>query len=153
MAATTSAVAAPWAEPAGGNRQPQPANQLRRSLRAALSRRRRLQRSSGSLARQILNRRCKAGGASGCLAVIGCGSPPGWRPSRLQVSCPQRLCAQSPSRTAPLQYRPYTCVVVATINRGWRRGAVLWHVCASLIRKGRIHHDKRRRDVCAARGI
>jgi len=27
--------------------------------------------------------------------------------------------------------------------------AVCWHVCALPTLKGRIHHDKRRRDVCA----
>ena len=34
-------------------------------------------------------------------------------------------------------------------ERGWRRRAVVWHVCASLMLKGRIHPDTKRRDVCA----
>ena len=36
---------------------------------------------------------------------------------------------------------------------GWRRRAVLWHVCAPLALKRRIHPDNKRRDVCATRGL
>ena len=35
-------------------------------------------------------------------------------------------------------------------QRGWR--AVLWHVCASLMLKRRIHPDNERRDVYATHG-
>jgi hypothetical protein len=41
-------------------------------------------------------------------------------------------------------------------ERGWRRRAVFWHVCAMRHAgqtQGRIHPDKKRRDVCATREI
>jgi hypothetical protein len=37
--------------------------------------------------------------------------------------------------------------------RGWRRRAVLWHVCAPLTPQRRIHPDNKRRDVCATQAL
>jgi len=42
------------------------------------------------------------------------------------------------------------------LTHGWRRRAVLWHVCALVQEEAterRIHPDKKRRDVCATRKL